>query len=101
MILFRIALGCGFANNRLYVVGGYPMPGDTGFSSEIYEFGAQEWRELPTKLLEPRINPGIFLYKGLMTLFGGSDIEIATLDAEETKWEYTGAKLSKHFISGS
>ena len=52
-------------------------------------------------MLKPRINPGIFLYKCLITLFGGSDFEIATLDAEETKWEYTGAKLSKHFISGS
>ena len=84
--LFRYALGCGFANNRLYVVGGYPIQGDTAYSSEIYEFGSQQWRELTSKLLKPRINPGIYLYKGLITLFGTGELGIFSLDAEETKW---------------
>ena len=99
--LFRYALGCGFANNRLYVVGGYPIQGDTAYSSEIYEFGSQQWRELTSKLLKPRINPGIYLYKGLITLFGTGELGIFSLDAEETKWEFTGDNLSKPFISGS
>ena len=83
------------------MVGGYPIQGDTAYSSEIYEFGSQQWRELTSKLLKPRINPGIYLYKGLITLFGTGELGIFSLDAEETKWEFTGDNLSKPFISGS